>query len=85
MKSPYDPKVALALSGFTPAQATAVAAIAEDAAASAIDELHRDLLSWHCHLAMYVLAQICVALLAILLVQTVLDPGRPKLSAQFEN
>ncbi|SDO22501.1 hypothetical protein SAMN05216360_11710 [Methylobacterium phyllostachyos] len=85
MKGPYDSTVASALSDFTPAQLNAVAAIAEDATASAIDELRQDLLSWHCHLAMYVLAQICVALLAILLVQTVLEPGRPKLSAQFEN
>lgn len=69
-----DTTVALILSGFTPAQADAISDTARRTAAFVVDELRQDMLSWHCHLALYVLAQIGVALLAILLAQAAFEP-----------
>lgn len=61
-------------SGFTPAQTAAIAELVQEATAAAVDTLRHDLCWWHCYLALYLLGQIGLVLLAILVLQALRDP-----------
>jgi hypothetical protein len=55
--------------GFTEAQARAIAESVDAAAGEAVEALRHELARWHAYLALYILMQIGVALLVILIVQ----------------
>ena len=60
--------------GFTPAQATAVVELVHETTATAAEALRQELSKWHCYLAVYLLCQIGIVLLAILLIEAIRDP-----------
>lgn len=64
----------LMASGFTPAQAIAIAELVQEATAAAAEALRHELSRWHCYLAVYLLSQIGISLLAILMIQILHDP-----------
>lgn len=64
-------------SGFTEAQAMALAQVVEASASGAVDRLGRDLARWHIHLALYLLIQLGIVLLGVLMIQATRDPILP--------
>lgn len=62
--------------GFTEAQARAIAESVDAAAGEAVEALKQELARWHAFLALYVLMQIAVALLAILIAQAASPSAR---------
>lgn len=67
--------LALTQSGFSEAQANALATTIERTAAGAVNDLRHDLEAWHVYLAMYLLIQISIVLLVLLFVQALREPA----------
>lgn len=63
--------------GFTEGQAAAIKAAVEATTGDAVDAVRDDLMRWHLYIALYLLAQVSVALLACLMLQNLRD--RPNL------
>lgn len=82
MISPHATEPATA-SGLTPAQTAAIADLVHEATASAVDALRHEIGRWHCYLALYLLGQIGIALLAILVLQALRDPP-PRRTASWD-
>ncbi|CAA2137609.1 hypothetical protein MBLL_00741 (plasmid) [Methylobacterium bullatum] len=64
----------LTSSGFTEAQASAIADTVQASTNGAVETLREELVVWHAYLAFYILVQIGVVLLTILLIQTNFAP-----------
>jgi hypothetical protein len=75
--SVFDPALigGLQAAGFTDQQAEAIAHAVDAATAEAVTTLRDELSRWHAYLAVYLLVQIGIALLAILLVQAIREPA----------
>lgn len=84
MISPHATEPAAA-SGFTPAQTAAIADLVHEATAAAVDALRHELGRWHCYLALYLLGQIGLVLLAILVLQALRDPPPLRTAAREVN
>lgn len=82
MVSPHATEPATA-SGLTPAQTAAIASLVNEATAAAADALRHELGRWHCYLALYLLGQIGLVLLAILVLQALRDPS-PRRTASWD-
>jgi hypothetical protein len=63
-------------SGFSEAQASAITRTVQATANDAVEILRHDIARWHAYLALYLLIQIGIVLLAILIVQAVREPSR---------
>lgn len=63
-------------SSFTAAQVADITELVHEATAAAVNALRHELGRWHCYLALYLLAQIGIVLLAALLM-TDPTPSRP--------
>lgn len=59
--------------GFTEGQATAIRAAIKATTTDAIDAVRDDLMRWHLYIALYLLVQIGIALLASLMLQNIQD------------
>ena len=70
--------------GFTEAQATAITRTVQATANDAVDTLRDELARWHVYLALYLLIQIGIVLLAILIVQAVHEPSRSAFAAHAD-
>ncbi|SEO46403.1 hypothetical protein SAMN02799625_03218 [Methylobacterium sp. UNC300MFChir4.1] len=66
----------LTSSGFTEVQARTLAEIVHTAAEETVEGLKHEVARWHGYLALYVMMQIAVVLLAILLLQALSEPVR---------
>lgn len=66
----------LTRSGFTEAQAAAIADTVQETANDALETLGRELARWHAYLALYLLAQVAIVLLTILMAQAIQEPSR---------
>ncbi|MCJ2075551.1 hypothetical protein MKK68_07765 [Methylobacterium sp. E-016] len=66
----------LTASGFTPAQAVAIAVLVHEETAVAVEALEHELARWHVYLSLYMLVQIGIVPFAILLAQAVYEPPR---------
>ena len=81
MVSPHATEPATAF-GLTPAQTAAIVDLVHEATAAASDALRHELSRWHCYLALYLLGQISLVLLAILVLQALRDPPPLRTAAQ---
>jgi len=75
-----DPTVTA--SGFTPSQAAAIAGLVQKMTDAAAEALRHEIRWWHCYLAMYLLGQISLVLLAILMTQVLRDPPQIRTAAR---
>lgn len=72
----YDPAVDLLSTDFSNAQARAIVKVTHESVDRAAADLRSEFARWHAYLAIYLLAQIGIALLALVLVVP-LDGGPP--------
>jgi hypothetical protein len=72
----YDPAVDLLSTDFNDAQARAIVKVTHESVERAAADLRSEFARWHAYLAIYLLAQIGIALLALVLVVP-LDGGSP--------
>ncbi|WP_179698704.1 hypothetical protein [Methylobacterium sp.] len=70
-------------SGFTEAQAETVVEVVHSTVSDAIETLRHEFACWHAYLALYVLAQIGIALLVVLLVQATRAPELRPFAGEF--
>lgn len=81
MRIVTDHAARLTGAGFTPPQAAALNAAVHTTAGEAVEALGEQLRQWHIYLALYLLIQIGVVLLAILLLQAAREPAYPARAA----
>lgn len=71
-----DPRTHLLASGLTEKQAGAIVKTSNEIAAGRIEEVRYELAQWHAYLALYLLIQTGIVLLALILMQTIQEPQR---------
>jgi hypothetical protein len=72
-------------SGFSEAQASAITKTVEATANDAFEILRHDLARWHAYLALYMLIQMSIVLVALIAVQVIQQPPRANVSTHVSH